>query len=196
VNRKLLLIIIIVLALTVAVLAWLVFFRPTAAPPTNQPLAPTSPVVTNSEEPAASGDIIGEEPVNRNAPAAPADPALVVRVLAMSFAERYGTYSNDANFQNLRDLVSIITDSFRAELDNIITVGTGASPSYHGVISHAVLAEVQQMTDSSAAVKVTTQRQESFSRLGEPQLSYETLAVELEKVGNGWLVNKAEWEKQ
>jgi hypothetical protein len=123
------------------------------------------------------------------------DAALPMRVLALTFAERYGTYSTDANFQNLKDISSVLTPSFWERISKLIIQGQTADKSYYGVTTHALIAKVQQSAADGAVVTVSTQRQEQFSRVGEVQLSYQTLKVVLEKVKGSWLVDGASWQE-
>lgn len=117
------------------------------------------------------------------------------QVLAMTFAERYGTYSTDAAFANLRRLTTLVTPDYAAVLQAQADGALPGAGGFYSVTTRAMSGEVTLTSDASVVVKVTTQQQEQFSRTGEPRLSYRVLTVTLERQGNGWLVAGARWEK-
>lgn len=166
--------------------AWYLNYRSRQAP------APAAP-------PTASGQGATPAPVQpAPAPAVPttsrADRAL--QVAAMTFAERYGTFSTDAPYENITRLTSLVTPSFAQELAARITsaVATGAG-GYYGVTTRALSAVIETASGASAGVKVSTQRQESFNRQGAPRLTYQALNLTLDHSSGTWLVAGARWEK-
>lgn len=125
----------------------------------------------------------------------PIDNTLSARVLALNFAERYGTYSNDMPYENLRNLTGILTTSFQARVNSIIQTNT-KQEGFYSITTKALVAKVNSQTDNTAELTISTQQQELFTRDGEIKVSYATLRVSLNKSGENWLVNSAVWEKE
>lgn len=119
--------------------------------------------------------------------------ALSLQQVAATFAERYGSYSNQSNFQNLRDVMPLVTDSFRRTLEARIAAGTSASGEYNGVTTRALQSSVAVRGSGSAEVAVKTQRETTVGT-SEPTTSYETLTLTFELVGQTWKVDAAVWK--
>ncbi|GEM_PF-3663875 len=160
------------------------------------PSLPVAPVVDVVPEPSPIQPAPPEDNGTVEPPAAVDDTQRQLQVLAMTFAERYGTYSTDAAFANLKRLMPLVTSSYAATLE--ATIQRGIMPGaggYYGVTTRALSAVVEESGDSSATVKVATQRQESFNRGGEASLSYQSIIVTLVRANEQWLVADARWEK-
>lgn len=153
---------------------------------------PVVAVNTNQEQPPSPIQPVSVPPAS--SPAASADRA--VQVAAMTFAERYGTYSTDAPYENLKRLTTLVTASFAAELQ--ASINQGALPGaggFYGVTTRALSAAITSASENLAAVKVAVQRQESTNRQGTPTLSYTALNLTLDRSNGAWLVSGARWEK-
>ena len=107
--------------------------------------------------------------------------------------EIYGSYSSDAPYQNLKAVDYMFTSNFK-QIVEAQTAQTEPAGGFYGVTTKALTAQVSNQTESSATVLISTQRQELFSRTGEPQLRYQDIKVTLVKQGQSWLVESAEWQ--
>jgi len=117
--------------------------------------------------------------------------------VATLFTERYGSYSTDANFENLKSVESLSTPELVSSLKKLIKDGEGKPVAgFYGVTTKVVTVDVLSQNSSTAEVEVATQRQESFSREGEVKITYQALKLSLDKQGNNWLVSSADWVKQ
>ena len=181
-NRVLKIFILIIILAAVAAGAWVWFSNKSIpiiintpvdnVPITNTPLditppADTNPVVVSAEQ--------------------------QIKSLARLFAATYGSYSTDAQFQNLKELNYIYTPSFAAYINQYISQ-TPAPAGYYSVNTRALAAEVVAFTDVNATVTIQTQREEVFSLGGESQLSYQTLRLQFNKISGEWKVDNAVWE--
>ncbi len=175
-----------VLVVAAAAWYWFVYLAPAPVQPTNPG---TASQAVNQPGPTPS----------TNQPAQvqpePVDPTLGWRVLAQNFAERYGSYSTDLPFQNLKTLSSLVTPAFQERLSAQVAGGS-TGPGFYSVTTRALMAENQAGGTEGMTVNVSTQRSERFSRDGAPQVSYAVLQVELKQVSGTWLVDSAAWQKK
>ena len=184
-SRKLL---IFIVAFTLALVAFVVWWFTRPAPQVNvQPVNTTTEVTPAELQPWQT----------TTSPAVPATPEQVAQTSAKNFALRfveiYGSYSSDAPYQNLKTVDYMFTSNFK-QIVEAQTAQTEPAGGFYGVTTKALTAQVSNQTESSATVLISTQRQELFSRTGEPQLRYQDIKVTLVKQGQSWLVESAEWQ--
>lgn len=179
-----------VIVLLLAVGAWYLIVvrgvgRTPPAPPVVAPPAVEEPSPLQPAPPGTSGQLPGTP-----------DPERELKVLALTFAERYGSYSTDAAFANLKRLGSLITPAYASEIESTITKGvTPGIGGFYSVTTKALSGSLRLVSESSAVVDVSAQRQEIFSRGGEVRLAYQTLVVTLERESGQWLVGGARWKE-
>ncbi|TAK03995.1 hypothetical protein EPO34_02450 [Patescibacteria group bacterium] len=185
-RRKLLILIALLVAILLLILWWLLRSAP-AVPPA-QPV-----VVPSPEVPAA-------------APAAlsPTQEARVTQsgaeTVAKVFAERYGSFSSEAAFGNLRDVIPLATPAFGAQLEALADAGVPPT-EYYGVTTRVVALTADLMDPSTSSgqattmrFSVSTQRQEAKGSPQDLSVKYQDLEVTMEKVGGKWLVASATWK--
>ena len=178
-SRKFLIVIIgLGLALAAAVIWW---WAAPAAP--SQP-APASPAAMPAVSPAAPAPV----------PPTPQEVAQTsLKNTALRFAEIYGSYSTDAKFANLKAINGLISESMKQSVAAGMAAGA-PSQGFYGVTTRALLANIENETNETALVTVSTQRQELFSGQGELQLRYQNLRLSLVRQGEAWLVDGADWQ--
>jgi hypothetical protein len=98
-------------------------------------------------------------------------------------------------YENLRNLKGILTPSFQGRVNSIIQANV-KQEGFYSVTTKALVAKVNNQTDNTAELTISTQQQELFTRDGEIKVSYATLRVSLNKSGENWLVDSAVWEKE
>ena len=121
--------------------------------------------------------------------APPVDPKeLEVKQLATLFVERFGSYSNQNNQQNYKDVVPLMTASMAnwAASQNATT-----SLNYYGVTTNVVAASLKESTDTTATVEVGVQ--EVIETQNEQKIEYRTGQVQMVKEGNTWKVSGLYW---
>ena len=128
---------------------------------------------------------------------APRELAVRVSVenTANIFTERFGSYSAQSNFQNLRDVKPLVTDRYWNELLQIMSQGASASGEYYGVTTRVISVGVVSIDDEigEARVEIGTQREEFKGGPTNSFVRYATLRVDLEKLAGVWLVDSAVW---
>ncbi|MDO8598724.1 MAG: hypothetical protein Q7S02_01295, partial [bacterium] len=191
-RRKKIIITIAVVLVIIGVIMLLLRPKRTAETP-QQPTA-GSPAVGSSGTLSRAGGIVGS-PLVEAEPAAPLPPpsaAVAARQLAMTFAERYGSFSSEGNFVNVEDLYTLMTERYqrRSEADVVRQRSAGPSAAFQSTTTIVVGAEVEISSgedSKEATVRVATQR--TAVRGGERPRTYgQELTVKLLKVGEEWKV--------
>ncbi len=142
-----------------------------------------------------------------NAPAAPEQPAPapakpdtrsnLVR-LASAFAERYGSFSNTSNFENLLDLKFFMTKAMADRTDAYVAdaraKGAG-SAEFFGSTTRAISAEVLELDENAGSAKVSVQTQrQSVSGAAGNEVYYQELILTYREQGELWQVDSAAWQ--
>jgi len=188
-RRRALLIVGLLLLLIAVIIAIVLFLtRAIATPeaPVDEPFVP--PETTQEQAPAEKFEnpLIPAEPEVQGSTAG--------QQMAELFAERYGSYSNQGDYQNLRDLLPVMTDRYRASTEAFLeTTETAPGQPYEGVTSVKISTDVRSIDEDSAVIAVTLQ-QERASGAAAPTIGYRTLRMELMLVGAEWRVDAAQWE--
>jgi len=113
-----------------------------------------------------------------------------------AFAERYGSYSNQSNYENLIDLKYFMSARMQQIVDSKITVRNlnKTDVIYYGVTTRAISAEIQQINFSQATVKVKTQREEFYGADVNSKVSYQDILISFIKQDGVWKVDSVEWQ--
>ncbi len=165
--------------LIIAIIIWWIFFR------VKEP-----PLVNITPQPDNTNKVV--LPVTQDtstAPVVPQNNDLIV--IARNFTERFGSYSNQVDFQNIKDLYPLMTASFKQSLN--LDAGNFADLNYIGVDTKVLKVAVVEENSNSASLLVHTQRSQRGSNL-QTEITYQRLALELVKSGDSWLINKADWQ--
>jgi hypothetical protein len=178
-------------------LAILLFPRPAPAPsapvdvPVSQPVAAEQPVKTVPEQPAIPTP---QQPTAAPAVAPePADGRTSLARLAASFTERYGSYSNHNNFENLRDLEALMSRDLADETEAYIREQGLASelPDYVGVSTRALKPTITFYDESAGLAKATVSTHRMFS---DDRLVYQDAYLEFVRLNEKWLVSSVRWD--
>jgi hypothetical protein len=118
--------------------------------------------------------------------------------VAESFAERLGSYSNQANFSNISDLKLYMTSSMKSWADKYIAANKKAAYSgfYQGVTTQAVSSEVKNFDDAQGQADILVHTQKvSVNGTSSPVTVYQDITITFVKQNNVWLVDNAVWKK-
>lgn len=185
-NRKILFILGGIVFLVVLVVAFLMRGGKPGAVPTST----STPEQTDQNQ--VNPDTTVQPPASIETPVVNApsvDPKeLEVKQLATLFVERFGSYSNQNNQQNYKDVVSLMTASMASWA---ATQNTTTSLDYYGVTTNVVAVNLKESTDSTATVEVGVQ--EVIETKSEQKIQYRTGQVQMVKEGNGWKVSGLYW---
>lgn len=159
--------------------------------------APTG-AATNNEEIAApatgtvpSASVAGQPLTGLAVEPVPSEEAVKnnVKQLAKIFLERYGTYSSDNNYQNIRDVEELVSDGLWKKLSARLTVKP-ATGGFVGVTSRVITATLVEWGAKDAQVSANLTRAEEKN--GVVTNTQQTAVVSLIKTGDVWLVDKFE----
>jgi hypothetical protein len=114
---------------------------------------------------------------------------------AKIFAERYGSYSRESEFANVRDVLSLMSASFAAQAEAAMD-REASSDGYYGVTTRILNLTVTAMDEEKgmAEVRVNTQRAEARESAQHSTVSYQTLALAFVKEHGVWKVDGVTWE--
>ncbi len=162
----------------------------TAAPTAE---APASNGVQNTN---ANG-VVPQNPAAALSPAATIPPISSleleqnsVKQLAKVFIERYGTYSSDNNFQNLREVESLAAPELWKKIS--ARMSTPAVGPFVGETVKTFSVNMLNWSDTAAELELKTLR--TTEKGGVVAEKYQGVKVKLIKQGGAWLVSNFEWE--
>jgi hypothetical protein len=192
-RKKIILIAVAVIVLLIIVFLLWWFLRP--KPVVFIPSTNTDSVINPPKLPAAVG--------LTNSPAAaiikePKTEA-ALRTIALTFAERFGSFSNQSNFENLNNLRDLMTVKMKGWVDNYVIEqrnNFNAEAGYYGITTQALSVIITSFDESlgRADAQVNTQRQESKGSTQNPRVYYQSLSLKLVKTDSGWKVDEAAWK--
>ena len=113
-----------------------------------------------------------------------------VAQLAKVFVERYGTYSTDNNFQNIKEVETFVTLSFWSKISAPITA-KNTSQNFVGVTTKVISMDLASWSDTKATVELKTTRAEEKN--GVVATRYQNATVDMVKVKDSWLVGNLVW---
>jgi hypothetical protein len=121
--------------------------------------------------------------------------------MAASFAERYGSFSNQSNFGNIRDLKIFMSSNMQAWADDYIKAEIDKktdSSIYYGATTRAVSQEVLSYdeSDGSAEILVHTQREEATGTTNNISQFQQDIKLMFIKERKAWKVNGAYWQEK
>ncbi|MFA6130945.1 MAG: hypothetical protein WC730_01630 [Patescibacteria group bacterium] len=177
-NKTLKIVGIILLLALLGFFVWFFFLRNTA---------PTG-VIPEGEENVAEEE--GGETVV--IPTGEVEPGSIAR----SFVERFGSFSTEADYQNVTDVIPLATTQLSARLQTIAEEARAEEEGdYYGVSTRVIIVEVEEETDDAVTLRLTTQREESIGSPEDTSLRYQDILVYLQKHEKSWLVDNFTWQE-
>lgn len=117
-----------------------------------------------------------------------------VQTTVKTFVERYGSFSTEANFANLRDVLPLMTGELEAATRATLA-NPPAATEYYGVTTKVVAVNVKAMDETAltATVTISTQREEAKGSPQNISVKYQSITLTLRKVSGEWKVSGATW---
>ena len=119
--------------------------------------------------------------------------------MAASFAERFGSYSNQSNFSNIIDLRIFMSRHMQKWADDYVSqqrLKDSTNDIYYGITTKAIAEEVQEFDDhiGRASVLVNTRRREAINSTNNTEKVF-SQAVEINFIleNGAWKVDSANW---
>ena len=122
--------------------------------------------------------------------------------MASSFAERFGSFSNQSNFSNVSDLKIFMTEKMQAWANDYVVAKAkeiGDSQIYYGVTTKSVSREFKEYDKETglATVLVTTRRREArVSKENSSDVFTQEITISLVKQSGAWKVDSAFWKEK
>lgn len=120
----------------------------------------------------------------------PVDMSVYAKQVAKIFVERFATYSNQNNNQNIDDVLSMSTSVMVRWLES---QRGDFELEYQGISTSVIASRIISMDDNMAVIELDTQQQVMTTSGSE--LKQKTGKVELVKEDNDWKVNGFYWNK-
>lgn len=120
-----------------------------------------------------------------------------LKKLAASFAERFGSYSNQSKYDNFKDLKLFMSDSMKSWTDEFIEekMNEDYSGEYYGISTKAVVVTVDNFDPSNGVASATVETQRIEGREGEEDnVIYQDLKINFVKDNKNWVVDEANWQ--
>ncbi len=120
--------------------------------------------------------------------------------LAASFAERFGSYSNQSNFSNILDLKLFMSQRMKGWADNYVREQRSRPAEqeiYYGITTKAIAEEILAYDDDlgQAVVSVSARRRESTGTTGNTSDTFtQDIKIEFIKEGGSWKADAAFWQ--
>lgn len=118
-----------------------------------------------------------------------------LQALAKTFAERYGSFSSESDFANIRDVLPLMTDAYRAESERFIATAETPEELYT-VTTRVITVTVDEASEANGYAKLTlnTQREESHGDVQNISVRYQPLVLEFVFSSGAWKVSSATWQ--
>jgi len=118
--------------------------------------------------------------------------------MASAFTERYGSYSNQSDFENLEDLMTFMSKSLEHRTENFIRekrAQANQAAIYYGITTKSLKTEILDFSPEigQAKFKVSTQRQEIVGSSVNAKVFYQDVEIKMIKEGGVWVVDQIEW---
>lgn len=122
-----------------------------------------------------------------------------LKSIARSFAERFGTYSNQNNFENIEHLIPYMTERMKQWATNYLEekrTNPVYAGIYHGITtkSLSITTVSYDTSDGTAEFLVKTQRRESTGSTSNSQLTYQDIQIKFKREQGIWKVDEAWWK--
>jgi hypothetical protein len=118
--------------------------------------------------------------------------------VARTFVERLGSYSTEADAENIEDILPMATSGFQAKLKALVREArASADGTYYGISTIVVTApKTVSSTATQVILSMTTQREETIDTPGNTTVAYQSITVTLVKSGTTWLVDDYSWSEK
>lgn len=182
-------IIIILSLILLLIFLWLLSFLL----PKAQPKAEKAPVVENSIAPKQVASPYTTEQLQQEKQSRVEASSVIT--LSKLFTERFGSYSNEANFQNIRDVIPLMSKKFAAATEK--DLATKAIPvGIYGITTRVITVNVilQDEASGTAITSLSAQRVEEKGSAQNPSTKYQDIRLMFVREAGVWKIDSADWQ--
>lgn len=161
---------------------------------------PVAQVPTDEPEKGSGADVISSEAGLDSAPPQPPAVRAGNEIISMvvPFVERFGSYSNQGNFENLSDLLPFMSSSMRSWAEKRVAEQREQpfQELYRGVTTKALSYALSsyEPEEGRAEMQVSTQRRELIGSTVNARVYNQDIVVKLVKDDGAWVVDSAFWQ--
>lgn len=117
---------------------------------------------------------------------------------AERFTERFGTYTNDPNYQNLDNLKRYATPQMQNWMDNYIHEQEKEfqekNLAFYGITTTTLISKILESHPDMIRILTNTKREEITDQTETSRVIYQNIIVEMVRVDDDWKVNFAEFQ--
>lgn len=125
---------------------------------------------------------------------------LTVKRLAVSFAERYGSFSSQSDYGNIKDLEIFMTEKLNqhfAELLAQLRTNRQDYNTYTGITTKALSSELKSYTDKDEAeVLVHTRRRQVTTATQKDETFFQDILIKFVFDNNSWKADYVAWQEK
>lgn len=128
----------------------------------------------------------------------PSDQSSLIAI-AMTFTERFGSFSTQGDFENLKDSQYYMTEKLKAWSESYMEKNKNREEGgeFYGVTTRALKADILTLDDDekNAQVLVSVQQEENHgSQTGRGVILYNRLLLNCVKTDGSWKIDTALWQ--
>lgn len=160
---------------------------------------PQQPTVVNQEIPVVNQLIVNNQPTTNQEKELTEEEKLTLlkqslKIKVRNFVERYGSFSTDAHFQNLKDLKNEMSSRLWQETENyILQKEKEEIKEFYGVTTKVLSVEEISFKENEAEYLVSCQKEEiKGNQL--PKVFYQSLELKMIKENGEWRVDQIQWK--
>ncbi len=149
------------------------------------PSTPNTPLTVSSVDASTEG--VGLKPTRTTA-----------STVARTFVERIGSYSSESDYQNVEDVMGLVTANLATTLEKDAEKARAKTPTeeggYYGISTSYIGAKTVTESDTGITLLVQTQREESFGSPDNTSVRYQSVTLVLVEEEGAWKVSAYTWE--
>jgi hypothetical protein len=134
---------------------------------------------------------------NQNTNTAAVDATVAARRLANLFVERFGSYSSEAQFQNIVDLKKFMTKKMQAWADTYISdqkKQAGTNTSFQSITAKVITTSVTNQSASGITFRITTVRTTDNGAVNGKNTYNQDILIRAVPSGTDWKIDSAYWQ--
>lgn len=117
------------------------------------------------------------------------------QTIGRSFTERFGSFSNESEFKNISDVMSMATPALQEQLKVLAEeAASTSSDAYYGVSTTVISVKTTSSTDTQTSLAIITRREESIDSPANTTTRTQEIKLTLVKDGEDWLVDTYAWQ--
>lgn len=196
-KRTKIIILIIVSLVVIFLFIWLIMRK--QVPVITRGLDTSVPSLPQSQTQNVVVPPVNNNPISNQEASSKPDLSVTLKSLAAAFAERYGSFSNQSNFKNLKDLDSSMTYNFFVQTEQYIKEQEAIqnnNSAYYGITSKTIKNQLTNLDEDKmeAELHLTMQRREAKDSMNSNiRIFYQDIIVNLKQERDKWKIDNAEW---